>query len=218
MAADVPHASDLPARIGARAALAGVDVVPSLANALAAYIRLLARWNQTINLTALRVDPPDEDAIDRLLVEPLAAVAALDPHDEFIVDVGSGGGSPALPMKLAAPACRFLLVESKARKAAFLREAVRQLRLEGVTVDNRRLDDVAASRLQPRADVATMRAVKVEAGVIAALREILNPRGRVFAFVGAEGDPAFPSASSKFRPLVPDRGTQLVVVDIEKLR
>ena len=73
-----------------------------------------------MNLTAL---DDRESGLDRLIVEPLMAVERLPTNRGRVVDIGSGGGSPAIPMKLAAPGVDLLMVESKVRKAAFLREA-----------------------------------------------------------------------------------------------
>src|SRR5206468_1311667 len=108
---------------------AGVPVGEDLADQLAAYLALLSRWNKKINLTALDVATPSDDAVDRLIVEPLAAARLLVPEDRTCIDVGSGGGSPAIPLKIAVPRLQMLMVESRARKAAFLNEAVRQLEL-----------------------------------------------------------------------------------------
>src|ERR1041385_3414854 len=62
--------ADLAAAIRARAEVFHVSVAPALADQLARYLELLARWNKTINLTALPIDPPSDVAIDRLIVEP----------------------------------------------------------------------------------------------------------------------------------------------------
>ena len=70
----------------------------SLASSLVTYYELLARWNRKINLTSL--EDPDE-AIDRLLLEPVIAARHLSPAVVNVMDVGSGGGSPALPLALA---------------------------------------------------------------------------------------------------------------------
>jgi 16S rRNA (guanine527-N7)-methyltransferase len=174
---------DLPSRIRARAANAGARVDEALAGRLAAYVELLARWNRTINLTSLDVDPPSDEALDRLVIEPVIAAAHVAADERVVVDIGSGGGSPALPMKLALPRLHFTLVESKARKAAFLREAVRHLELSGVVIENRRVEEIAPA--SSRADVITMRAVRVDDAIARVIREWLQPRGRVFLFGSA---------------------------------
>jgi 16S rRNA (guanine527-N7)-methyltransferase len=201
-------ARDLPSRIARRAVKAGVPVGPELADRLAAYLLLLARWNRKINLTALGLDPPDDEAIDRLVIEPIAAAKYLRPTDALVVDVGSGGGSPALPMKLAAPRLRFVLVESKVRKAAFLREAVRQLVLDEVEVENRRAEDVTGRASS--ADLVTVRAVKIDAALMTTVGRFLRPGGRVFAF-GTRAAAAV-RQPSHVHSLVPERRSELVIL------
>src|SRR2546427_12519730 len=70
---------------------------------LEAYFRLLTRWNEKINLTALPLRNPNDETFDRLLIEPLAAARLVGPTPSSWFDLGSGGGSPALPMKIARP-------------------------------------------------------------------------------------------------------------------
>ena len=103
------------ARIAERASRVEITIETGVSQQLAEYLQLLARWNRRINLTALKVDPPTDEAIDRLLIEPLVAAGRIGASDRLAVDVGSGGGSPALPMKIAAPALRMVLVESRAK-------------------------------------------------------------------------------------------------------
>ena len=124
------------------------------------YFELLARWNRTINLTALALDGYPQTSIDRLLIEPLVAVNAMPETVSDWVDLGSGGGSPAIPMKIVRPAVRLTLVESKERKAAFLREAVRSLHLPDAAVLVRRFETLKDSRSHSL-DLVTVRAVRV---------------------------------------------------------
>ena len=92
-------ARDLRTRLQKRAIRAGVFLSADVAEKLAAYYELLARWNLKINLTAIS---DIDEAIDRLLLEPVIAVRHL-PTSGKLLDVGSGGGSPAIPLHLAAP-------------------------------------------------------------------------------------------------------------------
>jgi 16S rRNA (guanine527-N7)-methyltransferase len=176
---------DLATRIAERSSLAGVKVSPETIQKLHAYIELLARWNRRINLTALAVDPPTDEAIDRLLVEPLVAAGRIRLDDRLAVDVGSGGGSPAIPLKLAARHLRMVMVESRARKSAFLREAVRALGLPDIEVANCRLEELAArGELRGAVDLVTMRAVGPSDALWTEIRALLGPAGRVFWFGG----------------------------------
>lgn len=160
------------------------------------YVQLLARWNAKINLTALPLDPPTDEALDRLLVEPIAAarhLAALtassaegsDPTSEVSwVDVGSGGGSPAVPLRIAGLDAPLTMVESKVRKTAFLREVVRTLELPRATVENDRVEAIAAK--QPgSAQLITVRAVRLDTRFLAVARQLLRSRGSLALFCQA---------------------------------
>lgn len=175
-------------RLGRRAKRAGVHVPPPLREALEAYYRLLARWNTKVNLTALHLDEVADEAVDRLLIEPLVAAAHLPPLPCALLDVGSGGGSPAIPLKLAAPGLRLIMVEPKTRKSAFLREAVRQLQLTDTAVETARFEELLTRPdLHEAIDLVTVRALRVEVRVLMGLQAFLKPGGRLFLFRGPSG-------------------------------
>lgn len=176
------------AAIVRRASLAGLDVPAPLAASLSAYLVLLARWTRTINLTALDVSTPSDDAVDRLIVEPLAAARLIRAADHSVIDIGSGGGSPAIPLKLARPELRFVLVEMKARKSAFLREAIRHLTLTDIDVETTRVEGIATNAaFAGQFDLATIRAVRPDTALMAAIRQLLTHDGGVLWF-GARAD------------------------------
>ncbi len=103
----------------------GLDLSRTQLHALDAYVRLLLAWTDAINLTAIR--EPAAVARDHLL-DSLSAVALLrETGARRILDLGSGGGLPGIPIGIALPAAHVLLVESIAKKAAFLRTAVRAI-------------------------------------------------------------------------------------------
>lgn len=186
-------------------------------DALRAYLELLGRWNQRINLTAFELDPPSDDAIDRLLVEPLMAARRLLPGDRLVIDVGSGGGSPAIPLKLSVPVLRMVLVEAKVRKSAFLREAIRQLSLEHVEVENRPFEELLSrSDLHEAADVVTIRAVRADTRLWTGGQAFLKPGGRVFWFASAspslERDVLLPLVLTSDEALIPSKGSHLRIL------
>jgi 16S rRNA (guanine527-N7)-methyltransferase len=161
-----------------RAAHAGVTIADDLAPQLAVYYQLLSHWNQKINLTSL--SDPDE-AVDRLLLEPVAAAAQL-PSATSLIDLGSGGGSPAIPLSLALGVTRLVMVESRTRKAAFLREAVRELALPGV-VETDRFEAVAQQdRYRGSFDLLSVRAVRIDPSTLDAVAAFLHPGGRAALF------------------------------------
>src|SRR5262245_10579524 len=107
---------------------------PAASPELDRYLALLLQWNAQINLTAART----REALMRDHVPDALALSELIEAGS-LVDVGSGAGLPALPLALLRPALRIRLVEPRAKKAAFLRTAVRELGLSArVSVDARR--------------------------------------------------------------------------------
>jgi len=170
-------------RLTARAARAGLNVSPHIAEQLEAYFRALAKWNAKINLTALPLDPPSDDTFDRLLVEPLVAAGHVDDAWTPWVDLGSGSGSPAIPVKIAKPSLRLTMVESRGRKAAFLREAIRSLGLSASAVENARFEQLAARvAFRSTAAVVTVRGVRVDDELFRIAAQLLHTDGRLALF------------------------------------
>ena len=187
---------DFRARLERRAKRVGLTVSVELAERLGAYVDLLSRWNKRMNLTAL--DERDE-AIDRLLIEPLVAVKYLPSRSAVVLDIGSGGGSPAIPMKLAASGIALRMVEAKTRKAAFLREAIRQLNLGDTVVEASRYEELLSRPdLHEAAGVVTVRAVRIEVRLLTGLQAFLAPGGEIFLFRGSGG----PDAPAALTPLL----------------
>jgi 16S rRNA (guanine527-N7)-methyltransferase len=167
-------------KLSERAALARVSVTSAELSQLVKYFALLARWSARMNLTALPLDDAPDQTVDRLFIEPLAAARYVPKSPIAWIDVGSGGGSPAIPLKVLRPQARLTMVESKGRKAAFLREAVRTLELHGTEVLSDRLENLSAS-LGP-ADLVTVRAVRVDADLLSACRGALREGGALLLF------------------------------------
>ena len=186
-------------KLARRARRAKAPVTLAMLEPLEAYYRLLAQWNATINLTALPLDPPTDQTFDRLLVEPLAASRQVPTHTPSVwVDLGSGGGSPAIPLKIARPELRLTMIESKERKSAFLREAVRVLGLTHATVETERFE-VAAGKPEHAgvADLVTVRAVKADGALFETAQQILKEGGRLLMFRPAHSPTPDPAAFQK---------------------
>lgn len=176
---------DFRTRLAKRSARINLRLADDLLDRLVAYYELLERWNRKINLTAL--DDPDE-AVDRLLLEPVVAARTISLGRGALLDVGSGGGSPAIPMKLAAPEMHLTMVEAKARKSAFLREACRHLQLAHTTVETARYEELLTRpELHEHFDFVSVRAVRVESRVLTSLQAFLKPLGTLVLFRGPSG-------------------------------
>ena len=180
-------------RLSRRAKRAGIPVPQPLVDRLWVYFQLLAKWNAKINLTGLDLDDPTPEAIDRLLIEPLVAA----PHGDgarSLIDIGSGGGSPALPLALALGGVRLVMVEVKTRKSVFLREAARELGLSDAMVVTARHESLLSDpTFHDAFDLLSVRAVRVEPRVFGALQVFVRPGGRLLHFQStAEMAPLLP--------------------------
>lgn len=146
--------SDLGRVIESEAKTLGVLLEPAALDALAAHLRLLFAWNKRYNLTAI-VAP--REAARRHVVESLEALPFLDARaGDLLCDLGSGNGYPALPLVLAVPSLRAVLVEAREARAAFLRAVVRECGLgERVRVEQARL--AGADALPPETTLVTFR-------------------------------------------------------------
>jgi len=206
-------------RLSRRAKRASVSVTPQLTLRLETYFRLLETWNRKINLTGLNLAEGTPDTIDRLLIEPLVAARHIPASAGRMLDVGSGGGSPAIPIALALPSIRLLMVESKTRKSVFLREAVRAVELGGADVAASRFEELLTRPdLHEAHDLVTIRAVRIEPRLLSNLQAFLKTRGLLFLFRGATAaDPSEtippPLAWSATYPLLESLRSRLVVLE-----
>jgi len=173
------------ARLGSRAAAAMVALSPDLAGRLETYYRLLAAWNQKINLTGLDLDILDSETINRLFIEPLAA-AEHAKEQSSVIDIGTGGGSPAIPFALAVSASSLVMVESRARKSVFLREAARAVELSNVRIETARFESlIRRPDLVEAHDILTVRAVRTDSEILSQLQSFVKPKGAIFLFQSA---------------------------------
>jgi 16S rRNA (guanine527-N7)-methyltransferase len=194
-------------RLAKRARKANVALDPRAAESLGAYYRLLEFWNEKVNLTAFSLKDAPDEAIDRLLIEPLVAARYLHGSHGHVhgpqlgprprlLDIGSGGGSPAIPLKIAIPSLQLLMVESKTRKSAFLREAVRHLNLVDTSVETARAEDLLTrAELHESQDLVSVRAVRLEQKLLTSIQAFLRLGGRILLFRSSSGTDAPPLVS-----------------------
>jgi 16S rRNA (guanine527-N7)-methyltransferase len=209
---------DFQDRLARRARRAGVVVAADIAARLEVYYRLLATWNQKINLTGLNLAEPTPEAIDRLLIEPIVAARHVRSGSRRMIDIGSGGGSPAVPFALAA-GLTLLMVESKTRKAVFLREVLRGVEMPDGDVATARYEELLARpQLHEAHDLLTIRAVRIETRVLMMLQAFVKPGGQLYLFRGpVAADPSEtitpPLSWHATFPLIESLRSRLVVLD-----
>ena len=171
------------ARIRARLELFELQVSAAVVQQATAYFGLLAKWNDHLNMTSLDVGTPSPEAMDKLLVEPFLAARLLPAgvvsgdQEPRLLDLGSGSGSPAVPLAISIPLRRLVMVESKSRKAAFLRDLIRRLPLPDAVVLHRRVEELRPSDLAGPADLVSIRAVKLPTKSWKALADLMKPGG-----------------------------------------
>src|SRR5262245_41824744 len=223
-----PVDGSLPNEIQARLSAAGASADAGQIDSLVRYFGLLTKWNRTVNLTSLKLDPPSPESLDRLLVEPFLAAERVRqalPNTTAgrplsLLDVGSGGGSPAVPLRIAlGPQVQLHMVESRGKKAAFLREALRELDFKDAEVHNARLGELLGdSGLLGSFQLAAIRAVRADRELWRALAALVQAQGFVLWFRTAEdaGNPDsvfFPEfLLSAVHPLIPVAGSELAVL------
>ena len=174
------------------AGLAALGLAPPLAAPLAAYLDLLARWNRTYNLTAIR-DPGDMVTLH--LLDSLSMHAHVR-DVATLADLGAGAGLPGIPLAIALPALEVTLVESNGKKARFLREAVRTLGLANARVAESRAEAVD----RPGAfDAITARAMATLPEILAAGGHLLADDGRLLAMKGARPDAEIAALTAEWR-------------------
>ena len=173
-----------------QALLAGFVDPGSLSNKqltqISAHLDLLLKWNSKMNLTAVR-DP--EGIVTRHFGESFFAAGHLFPTPDFpktAIDVGSGAGFPGVPLKIWDPALSLTLIEANQKKATFLREVIRSLQLEGVTILNQRVENVRA-----QADLVSLRAVEQFEAIVPVASRLLRENGKLALLIGeAQVEPA----------------------------
>ena len=164
-----------------RAGLAALALPGELAPPLLAYLDLLARWNRTYNLTAVR-DP--REMVSRHLLDSLAMEPFLDGIDS-LADLGTGPGLPGIPLAIARPGLRVTLVEANGKKARFLREAVRTLGLANAEVAESRIESLDRPGTF---DAITARALATLPQILEFGGHLLAPGGKLLAMKGMRPD------------------------------
>ena len=205
---------------------------PSQLDQISIYIDLLQRWNARINLTAIR---REEEIVTRHFGEslfmarhlfptsvtrtPAKAVRAQTPpvNPPRVLDIGSGAGFPAVPLKLWAPHIHLTLIESNHKKAAFLREVARALTLTNINVIADRVETLAARPGFPRSQVVTLRAVERFDAILHQAVDLLAPNATMALLIGVAQIPHLAALTTmNWRPpiLVPQSYTRVLSIGV----
>jgi 16S rRNA (guanine527-N7)-methyltransferase len=182
-------------QIAQRAGIALTDQQHELLNQ---YLDLLLDANKRMNLTRItdRAAAEVQHVADALTLLPYLPAGPLR-----IADVGSGGGVPGIPLAIVRSDCSFVLIESTRKKASYLRDAVRQLKLPNVLVNDSRAEEVARTDQRESYDVVTARAVGALVWLAEWCLPLTKKGGKVLAMKGAKIAEELPEANKAIRLL-----------------
>ena len=197
------------ARLTERLAEAGLTVDPAVADTLARFLGEIRRWNRVHNLTAI-TDP--EEMLRRHVIESLALRPLL--AGQRVADVGSGAGVPGIPLAVAEPDRHFTLIESRGKRAAFLRHVQGLLGLVNVDVQHGRVEamNYAANfdTLLARAVAPVPELLRLTAHLFGSDTIMLVPTGELAAGEPVEGGRHFEMEDRFEIRRADEAGTELI--------
>ncbi|WP_027329774.1 16S rRNA (guanine(527)-N(7))-methyltransferase RsmG [Marinimicrobium agarilyticum] len=146
---------------------------------LLTYLNEFHKWNRAYNLSAIR---DIEAMLDRHLLDSLSVLKHVQVRaPKRLIDVGTGGGLPGIPLAIALPDCQITLLDSAGKKTRFLFHVKTQLGLDNVTVENRRVEHFKPE--QPF-DIVISRAFASLADMVDGCEHLLSPEGLFMAMKG----------------------------------
>jgi 16S rRNA (guanine527-N7)-methyltransferase len=150
----------------------------------ASHARELIHWNETFNLTA--ITDPEEVALKHFL-DSLPAAHHI-PQDATLLDIGSGGGFPGIPLKILMPSLTVTLIDASRKKINFLKQVIRTLKLEHIEAHHTRAEDLTSDPLyRGRFDVVISRALCALSLFTRLAQPLLAPDGIIIALRGEAG-------------------------------
>ena len=192
---------DIPVAFQEELARQHIVLEPAELEQLAAYLQLLYEANQRMNLTAVR--DPDE-AWNRHLLDSLSLLPLLQSVEAGrVLDLGSGGGLPGIPLAITMPQVHFMLLEATGKKATFLSETAGALGLDNIEVLDERAETIGEPGCVHRGawDVVTARAVGPMNVLLELAVPLLVEGGLLLAIKGERAKSELAEASAALRVL-----------------
>lgn len=163
----------------------GISVTKEQAERLKGHADLLFLWNRKINLTAIRTL---ESAVEKHFIDSIAASPCI-PANSRLIDIGSGGGFPGIPLAIMRPDLFVTLVDSVRKKIHFLKHVIRTLELENIEAVHARVEDLHDDPIYTgRFDMAISRAFTELANFKSLSDPLVKKGGLICAMKGKNAD------------------------------
>jgi len=166
---------------------AGLNLSSTTVQRLAAYADEMDRWNKAVNLSALRGDA----LWRRLIIDPIRIGKSLE-MSGVLADVGSGNGSPGIPLSLGCDFREVHLIEPRLKRASFLRHVVAKLGLKHVIVHRNRIEDFQQGTM--KCDWVSLQAIEPTADILDSLKHVASATTRV-VWITSKSEPPIESAT-----------------------
>nr|MDK2850217.1 rRNA (guanine527-N7)-methyltransferase [Candidatus Cloacimonadota bacterium] len=154
--------------------------IPHLMGQFEHYHKLLTAYNKQVNLVSRKMHPDNywiQHFLDSLLV-----IECLDFTGKIVLDFGSGGGLPGIPIKLVDSEVEMVLLDSVHKKTKAMREMVEALSIPKCSVECHRMEDYAFISRRPSFDIILCRAVALQDRFFSPLRRLLKPSGHLVMY------------------------------------
>jgi len=161
------------------------------------YLKELQKWNEKINLTAIK---SESEIVEKLFLDSVYFLKFLPIKPGSVcLDIGSGAGFPGLPIKILCPETDLTLLEATKKKGAFLKHLIRILSLNKSQVIIKRFEEICDDEsFKGRFDFITIRAVSLSQKLILHSYNLLKNEGAFLYFGGEKGGIKYLSAKSPF--------------------
>ncbi len=160
------------------------------------YHKLLVAANERVNLISRQTDP--EEIWTKHFYDSLLPVACgFDLKDKTVLDLGSGGGLPGIPLAILFASAEFYLMDSREKKITELKKIIKKLDLKNCYPINKRLEEYKVEELRESLsgrcgfDIAVCRSVKITPRLLKKLKEMLNPDGYILLYKGKKIEELF---------------------------
>jgi 16S rRNA (guanine527-N7)-methyltransferase len=175
---------------------AGIVISPAMVEQLKTYAQLLMKWNEVMNLTAIKSEP---EIVEKHFFDSLLPAKVFNFHSKSLVDIGSGAGFPGFVLAIVFPDCSVSLVDATKKKFEFLQDVKDKLGLKNVTFINARVEDLKTYR--EHFGVAISRAFGSLSALIEVGIPLLKVNGTLIVMKSAKGLEELQSAGHALQQL-----------------